>query len=146
MKKSFIVTLFLSLLFNLSAQETKQEVKEVIISAYVNGIHNSGPIEDIEAGFHKDFIMHAFADNGINEVSIQDWVANIKKGRSKPDYDPNARPKSTAEFTNISVNGNSAIAELNLIRNNKKIFTDYLALYKFEEGWKIVSKTFYRWP
>ncbi|MFU8844570.1 MAG: nuclear transport factor 2 family protein [Bacteroidales bacterium] len=24
------------------------------------------------------------------------------------------------------------------------MFTDYLSLYKFEEGWKIVSKIFFR--
>ena len=146
MKKNLIATLLFTLCLNLSAQDTKEAVKEVILSAYVNGIHNGGPIKDIKKGFHEDFIMHAMADNGVNEITIQSWLENIEKSRNRPGYDPSARPKSTAEFTNVSVNGNSAIAELNLIRNGKKVFTDYLALYKFNEGWKIVSKTFYRWP
>jgi len=31
-------------------------------------------------------------------------------------------------------------------KGGNKIFTDYLSLYKFEDGWKIVSKIYYKLP
>ena len=49
------------------------------------------------------------------------------------------------EFLQIDITGNAAMAKINLKKNDVLIFTDYLLLYKFEEGWRIVSKTFYRY-
>lgn len=44
----------------------------------------------------------------------------------------------------IEVVGNAAVAKVELYREDKKIFTDFLSLYKFEEGWRIVSKIYHR--
>jgi len=60
---------------------------------------------------------------------------------------PNAqRPKTTVNYVNIDVTGTAAVAKIELLREGKLIFTDYLMLYKFEEGWKIVGKTYFRHP
>lgn len=40
----------------------------------------------------------------------------------------------------IDITGNAAIAKVELYQEGNKIFTDYLSLYKFKEGWRIVSK------
>ncbi|MFA8433245.1 MAG: nuclear transport factor 2 family protein [Marinifilaceae bacterium] len=31
-------------------------------------------------------------------------------------------------------------------KGNAPLFTDYLSLYKFNDGWKIVNKIYYRHP
>ena len=98
MKKKLFAALLFAFRLTMFAQNGKEDVKEIIQSAYVNGIHNGGPIEDIKAGFHEDFIIHSFSDNGVNEVTIQNWVANIEKGRNLPGYGPNARPKSHCQI------------------------------------------------
>lgn len=146
MKKTALLLILLTFSISLSAQSEEKTVQNVVNTAYVGGIHNGGPIADIEKGFHENFKMHVLRDDNVSEVTIGNWVANIKKRRARPDYDNDAFPKSKAEFIKTSVNGNSAFVELNLMREGKKVFTDYLALYKFSDGWKIVSKTFYRWP
>ena len=46
----------------------------------------------------------------------------------------------------VDITGTTALVKLELHREGKLIFTDYLALYKFSEGWRIVSKTFYKHP
>jgi hypothetical protein len=38
----------------------------------------------------------------------------------------------------------AAVAKVDLHRNGKHIFTDYIALYRFDDGWKLVGKTFQR--
>ena len=42
----------------------------------------------------------------------------------------------------MDVTGNAATVRLELYRDGKHAFTDYLSLYRFPDGWKIVSKTF----
>jgi len=38
----------------------------------------------------------------------------------------------------------AAMAKIELWRGNNLIFTDYLGLYKFREGWRIVNKIYHR--
>ena len=40
--------------------------------------------------------------------------------------------------------GSAASVKLELHQNDTRIFTDYLSLYKFPDGWKIVGKIYYR--
>ena len=47
-----------------------------------------------------------------------------------------------ANFTQVDVTGSAALVRLELYRNGKHAFTDYLSLYKLSEGWRIVAKTF----
>ncbi len=146
MKKTIHLSLFLLFVsFNLQAQSDEAQIKEVVTTAYVNGIHNAGPIQDIKDGFHPAFKMMVLSNDGVNEVSIQDWVERIENGRKKNPPNPDA-PKATGDFARVTVTGTNATVELHLMRNGRKVFTDNLALYKFGNGWKIVSKTFYRHP
>ncbi len=54
--------------------------------------------------------------------------------------------KVTAKYPIIDVSGDAAMAKVELYRNGKHLFTDYLLLYKFESGWQIVSKNYFRIP
>jgi hypothetical protein len=48
-----------------------------------------------------------------------------------------ASPSRTeGNFISVDVTGTNAVVKLELYRENKKIFTDYLVLYKFVEGWE----------
>ena len=143
MKKIFFLSL---LLFGFASQAQTEEdnVRAVIEKAYVGGIHNGGPVADIRAGFHPLFSMYVLNKEEVKVTSIEEWVGNIEKSRAA---NPNASvSKASAKFISTIVTGSSASVTLELYRNDKKIFTDNLLLYKFPEGWRIVAKTFYRHP
>ena len=143
MKKIFFLILLLSG-FASQAQTDEDNVKAVIEKAYIGGIHNGGPVADIRAGFHPSFSMYVLNSDGVKVTSIEEWIGNIEKGRAQ---NPNAAPaKASAKFISSIVTGSSASVTLELYRNDKKVFTDNLLLYKFPEGWRIVAKTFYRHP
>lgn len=126
------------------AQSDEQNVKDVVNTAYVGGIHNSGPIVDIRKGFHPTFIMLSLAENEVKATTLDEWVKRIEAGRAK---DPTPNPvKAEAKFVNVTVVGTSANVTLELFRGEKKVFTDHLLLYKFTEGWRIVGKSFFRHP
>lgn len=143
MRKILLITVFVIVAFSTYAQNEEDAVKQVVSSAYVGGIHNGGPIEDIRKGFHPTFNMIRLMNNEIKPLSIEEWITNIEKSRKE-----NGPPtiKTEGKYISVDVTGTAAIVELELFRDNKKIFTDYLVLYKFTEGWRIVSKTFYRHP
>jgi len=46
----------------------------------------------------------------------------------------------------VDITGAAATVKIDLWRDEVHTFTDYLSLYKFADGWKIVGKTFYRHP
>ncbi len=53
---------------------------------------------------------------------------------------------TNARFPVVEISGSAAICRVEIERGGKHVFTDFLNLYKFEDGWKIVGKTFYRHP
>lgn len=126
------------------AQLEEDLVKEVVNSAYVSGIHNGGSIESIRKGFHPSFQMLRLVDNEIKSTTIEEWITGIEKSRAQGNATPATR--TDARFMSVTIAGTSANVVLELWRGDKKIFTDNLLLYKFNEGWRIVSKTFYRHP
>ena len=139
-----LLTIILLVTFQMSiAQSDEEAVKAVITSAYVEGIHNRGNIDDIRKGFHPTFSMLRLAQNEIKPLPIEEWIASIEKSRKENSAQA---PRTEGKFVSTDITGNAAVVKLELSRENKKIFTDYLVLYKFNEGWRIVSKTFYRHP
>jgi hypothetical protein len=139
-----LITIFITSVSTIAfAQSDEETVKQVVTSAYVQGIHNGGPVEDIRQGFHPSFEMLRLMNNEVKPLPIEEWIANIEKSRKE---NPAPANKTEGKFISVDVTGTAAIVELELFRENKKVFTDYLVLYKFNEGWRIVSKTFYRHP
>jgi hypothetical protein len=144
MKKLLLILLFFSYALA-KAQGTEEEsIKQVITSAYVEGIQNNGSVDDIRKGIHPTFTMLRLVDNQVKPYPIEEWIAAIEKQR-KESTSP-ALPRAEAKFISTDITGNAAIVKLELYRGGKKTFTDYLVLYKFTEGWRIVSKTFFRHP
>jgi hypothetical protein len=138
---------FLLLLVAASFAQTSEEdaVKQVVSSAYVEGIQNNGNSDAIRKGIHPSFNMLRLVDNEIKPLPIEEWIAAIEK--RKQEAKPDAKViRTEAKFIFVDITGNAATVKLELTREGKKTFTDYIVLYKFTEGWRIVSKTFFRHP
>lgn len=114
------------------AQNDEALVKETVNSAYVSGIHNGGPIADIRKGFHPTFQMLRFMENDVKPMGIEEWITAIEKNRAQTNATPAVRTEG--KFVSVTVSGTAANVVLELYRGDKKIFTDNLLLYKFNEG------------
>ncbi len=44
----------------------------------------------------------------------------------------------------MDVTGNAAVAKIELFKDSKHVYTDYLSLLKFSDGWKITDKVYFR--
>ena len=54
-----------------------------------------------------------------------------------------AKEKIRFEYPMIDITGNTAMVKIHYIRGDKHIYTDYLLLLKFSEGWRITDKIYF---
>jgi len=120
------------------------EVKEVVMKCYVNGAFNELDTESMAKGFHEDFAIFSAKGEELSKYPIQNWVERTEK-RKAEDYDPKSE-KNVWEptFDILDVTGGAAQVKIELRNQGKLIFTDYLSLLKFDSGWKIVAKVYYK--
>lgn len=119
-------------------------VKQVVLDAYVNGIQNKGSLEKIDEGFHPSFVLLGIGRDGYTvwQTPIYTWRERVRQQKEKNgDSDETS---ITCEFDFVDITGNACVTRIKLFRDGKQIFTDYLSLYKFKDGWRIVSKIFHR--
>ena len=127
-----------------AANETeKKAVIQVITDAYINGVHAKPDAAAMRRGFHPDFRMLVLTDGKMSAVTLDEWSSRVEKSAANASA---VRPAITSEFPHVDVQGSSASVRVEVFRDGKHTFTDYLLLYKFADGWKIVSKTFYTHP
>jgi hypothetical protein len=123
-----------------SAQSDEDAIKALIQSAYVDGLQNLGDLGTTKAGFHPDFVLLGLRDGTLTRLPIAEWIASAEKRKA----DGAKPPLTVCKFLVIDVTGSAASVKLELHQQDKRIFTDYLSLYRFADGWKIVGKIYYR--
>jgi hypothetical protein len=147
MKRLSILILFLSMCVFVFAQDIEKEaIKKLVLTAYVDGLQNKGDLDATREGFFPGFELLMFQNGMVNKLPIYNWItyAEMKKAR---EADPLPEGELTScDFEFIDITGTAAVTKIHLSKGGKKIFTDYLSLYKFEDGWKIVSKIYYKLP
>lgn len=144
-KRIFAVTALVALLAApviVRAQEASEEdaIKALIQSAYVDGLQNLGDLEKTRAGFHPDFVLLGLRDGALTKLPIAEWIASAESRKAQGQKPP----LITCKFLVVDVTGSAAVAKFELHREGKHIFTDYMTLYKFPDGWKIVGKIYFR--
>jgi hypothetical protein len=141
MKKLFILPLLCSAILACAQNSDEASIRQVITESYIEGIQNGGSSEQIRKGFHPTFAMLRLMENDVSPYPIEEWIAALEKRKADA---TTSQPRAEGKFINIDITGTAAVVKLELYRAGRKTFTDYLVLYKFNEGWKIVSKTFFR--
>jgi len=144
-KKTFVLILGLVLVTCLMAVDEAAEkaaVIKVIEDAYLNGICNVGDAEAVQKGFHEDFSLKGITDGKLSVLPISRWIESIKKRKAEGNYPP--KEKTRFEYPLIDITGNAAMVKIKFMRGNKHIYTDYLLLLKFSEGWRITDKIYFR--
>jgi len=146
MKTKLFILLLISVLpfVPAGAQTDDAQIRLVIQKSYIDGIHNLGEAAEIDKGFHPCFTLLSMAENGVtvNLLPIYTWKEMTRLSKEKTPQGPAV--KTDCDFLMIDITGSAAMAKIQLRREGKLIFTDYLHLYKFKDGWKIVGKVFHR--
>ena len=143
---AFVISVFM--ISNLNAQDEQADkadakaIKKVIQTAYIDGIHNLGDIDEIEKGFHPGFnLLIKDRHNHLQKLPIYNWIESTKKHKAENPNGP--KDKTTVEFVDIDITEGAATAKIDLFRGGNRIYTDYLMLYNFDGQWRIVGKIYH---
>ena len=115
----------------------KVAIQEVVIKGYIEPIFVNGDIEAIKKGFHPEFNMLILRENNLVKYPLEEWIKSIEK-REYPSKDVVAY-----DILDIDITGNAAVVKVKIDITKMK-FSDYLSLYKFKDGWKIVNKIYFQ--
>jgi hypothetical protein len=118
----------------------KEAIKQLIEKAYIRGIHGNQDERTVKSGFHQDFAMLVLQDDAIDKVGVDEWLARIETMKAENPELWSA--ETTYIFELVDVAGYAAMAKLDVYKGNVHFSTDYMLLYRFEDGWRIVSKIF----
>lgn len=147
MVKYFQAGLIILLLLSFNSCEPKQikmeeqKIKKLIEEGYLNGALNEMNTEKMTEAYHPDFAIFFSEGNQLKKLPLQDWKAMVE------DYKQSEMSRSglrdmTYSFEEINITDKAAVVKLKLYRNGELIFTDYLSLLMFDDGWKIVAKIY----
>jgi len=131
----------------IQAQPTREEklaVEELIREAYVNGIYNKGIIRNIELGISEDFEAIGLLENGQNTITTYgDIIREVEQNQAAGKYPvEKAQEMVSVKYHRIEVEGKLANVKLNFMVGNQTRYVEYLALYKYPGGWKLINKTY----
>lgn len=136
MRKIFLVCLGCTI-FSLAQAQTKEheiEAVKTVCNYYLDGGTNGDSVLFSKA-FSPTGQMQYMRNDTLIIVSLKDFMARMKNTGTKQNR------KTSIE--SIQVFGNAATAKLT-IEYPTFYFHDIMGLLKTKDGWKIVSKIFYR--
>ena len=123
------------------SDKDEMQIRQVIETAYIQGIHLEQSEEKVRSGFHPEFRMLVRNGDRIDKVGPEDFLRLVTERREK---DPSFFEQPLAfEIPMIDVQDTAAVARIELSRGGKHLFTDYQLLYKFGDQWRIASKIFH---
>ncbi|NDJ76331.1 MAG: nuclear transport factor 2 family protein [Chloroflexi bacterium] len=124
----------------MATNDERRAIEHVIETAYIKGIHGNQDETTVKSGFHPDFAMLVLRDNAIEKVTVDDWLTRLEGMKAENPALWTAETRHTFEL--VDVTAYSAVAKLEVFKGDTYFSTDYMLLYRFENGWQIVSKIY----
>ena len=130
---------------NADTSSARDEIVRVIEESYMRGAFNEQNTEAMRKGFHPIFKIHGVSDGELSTYPIDEWAGNIESRKAKSDW---KQQTWSWTFPMIDITGQAAVVKVELYKvdGDKKqhVYTDYLSLLHFEDGWKITDKVYHR--
>jgi hypothetical protein len=145
---ALMVTVLLSALPAAGQDAVKAEIGQAIDAAYLNAIFNGKDIKAFLDGWdHGAIIPHVIPAIGGRVDAVTGNVTYIGVMEAHA-AEANRKPPEKKEFTFlypvVDVTGNVGMAQVEIMRGEMILRTEYLPVVKTRTGWKIVGVALYR--
>lgn len=95
----------------------------------------------IDAGFHPSFsLVGKKGDGSLRVLPISEWRAYQAERARKGELPRPDSLRVSAEFELVDISNDAAVAKLHYYEGGKQTYIDYITLYRFKDGWKMMSK------
>ncbi len=118
------------------AHHDEDAIRQVVQSAYIEGLHMNAGHDQVRAGFHPEFVMFVRSNEGVRTVTIEQWIGRLPPEGTVPSHE------ATADIQVLSREGSAAAVRAEVYFDGEHVFTDFFLLYDIEGSWRIVGKTF----
>lgn len=123
--------------FAQTIQKEKEAIVNLVKESYIGAAYNNIDIDVLKKGFHDDFTWQGLHHDRLVIWSLRQWIILLEREKwLRPDWDN----RTTAEIEVIGIEGNTAVAKVDIYNNQVHEFTDFLSAYKFPGGWKITNR------
>ena len=137
-----IGTLVVFLLSSVPAgADDKTDIETIIKASYFNGAFNKLDTQAMREGFHPEFAIFSADGEELSRYQIDAWIKGIEKRKQDPQYD-SSKAKMECKIVSLDVTGGAAAAKIEISKDGRLVYTDYLSLLKFTDGWKIAAKVY----
>ena len=138
---ALMVTVLLAALTPAAGQDAvKAEIRQAIDAAYLNAYWNGMDIKAFLAGWDHGAISPRLRPTGeVTYITVTEWIAGAVRANRKPPE----KKEFTFLYPVIDVTGDMAMAQVEVMRGETIMFTDYFPVVKTRTGWKIVGYPFY---
>lgn len=117
-------------------------VKKHIINTYINGAFNQLDLNAMRKGFHEDFAIFSAEGNDLGKFPIGEWINRLQESLNNGYDSSDIRNKWDYKFIYVHVTGVCAHAKLELYNEGVHIYTDFISLLNFDNGWRIAAKIY----
>jgi hypothetical protein len=134
-----LIALVTGIGFGVAAEQAdtdERAIRDVVRDAYVSGVFIARDEAAVRRGFHPDFVLTVHQDDGVIVAPLDIWLDRLKL-----DGVP-SRDAVTHDVDFVDITGRTALIKLRLTINGRHRYTDYMGLYRFDEGWRIVNKVY----
>ena len=116
--------------------DAEATIRQIVVEAYVDGVFRDRDEDAVRAGFHPEFVMTVRRPDGVIVATLDMWLERLGL-----DGTP-SEAQITHRFRSVDVTGETAVVKLEILQDGTHLYTDYLGLYRFPDGWRIVNKVF----
>jgi putative intracellular protease/amidase len=110
-----------------------EQVRETLMD-YIEGTANGQP-QRLRKAFHPKFNLYTVAKDTLWTRSGEQYIANTNEGE---------KSNRVGRIISIDIEKDAAMAKVEIIASDTRLFTDYFLLLKYGGSWKIVHKS-YSW-
>jgi hypothetical protein len=89
-------------------------------------------------------ILSTFAFGADDRTDVENVIKSSYFNGAFNDLESQAR--MDCKIASLDITAECAAAKIEISKNGKMIYTDYLSLLKFGNGWKIVAKVYHAHP
>lgn len=118
------------------ADADERAIRDLVRDAYVSGVFIARDEAAVRRGFHPDFVLTVHQADGVIVAPLDMWLARLKLDGVR------SRDTVTHDVDFVDIAGRTALIKLRLTVNGRHRYTDYMGLYRFDEGWRIVNKVY----
>ncbi len=116
--------------------QTEEPAIRATVQNYIDGFLGSDT-DLLRKAFDGDAKLIATSDGKVESTASASWFTRIEQRR-----EGGAKlPMASSQVAGIDQHGDAAVARVELVFPEYR-FTDYLALLKTSEGWKVVNKIY----